>query len=209
MFPLLILWGNLHGSVTLGVALAVVCGLVLLIEDLRAGRWREGVKHIRARSVLLLIASPICLLINPYGLAMVTYYHETVFNPEFSKVISEWQPVTSSLVLAIPVFALAGACIWLMGRSGRKMPAFDQLALIVLAAAAIFAVRNVIWYGLGAMILLPRTLTAMLPAAKPSVRRPAINLSCSGRRCWSCSWRSSRSPRGRRPGSSASMTRGY
>ncbi len=179
VFPILILWGNLHGSVTLGVGLAVIAGVVLLADDLRAGRWRHGIKSVRARSVLLLL-SPICLLVNPYGLGMIHYYGETVFNPAFGKVISEWQPITASLPLAIPFFALAFVAVWLMGRSGRRMPAFDQLALIVLAAAAVFAVRNVVWFGLGATILIPRTLTSLYPTAGFAERRRTINLSLVG-----------------------------
>ena len=180
VFPLLILWANLHGSVTLGVGLAMICGAVLLIGDLRGDGSPMPLRRIRARSVLLIVASPICLLITPYGLATTAYYRETILNPGFSKVISEWQPVTSSMALAIPVFALAFASVWLMGRSGRRMPTFDQLALVMLAAAAIFAVRNVAWYGLGAMVLLPRTLTALLPEKQAAARRAGINLSLLG-----------------------------
>ncbi len=177
VFPLLILWGNLHGSVTLGVGLAMICGAVLLVEDLRGEGWRTPRAHVRARSVLLLLASPVCLLINPYGLGIINYYHETVFNPGFGKVISEWQPITASIPLAIPFFVLAFVAVWLMGRCGRRMPAFDQFALIVLAAAALFALRNIVWFGLGAMILLPRTLTALFPTTGSAPRRATINLS--------------------------------
>ena len=180
VFPLLVLWGNLHGSVTLGVALAMLAGAVLLAQDLSAGRWREGLKSVRARSVALLLGSPICLLVNPYGLGIATYYRETIFNPAFSKVVSEWQPVTASMVLAIPFFVVVAVSLWLMGRGGRRLPAFDQLALIVLAAGAVLAVRNVAWYGLGAMILLPGILTRLFPPGEPAPRRTRFNLSLVG-----------------------------
>ncbi len=51
VFPMLVLWGNLHGSVTLGAGLAVLYGLVLLIGNLRRSgfvasrtpaRWRSS-----------------------------------------------------------------------------------------------------------------------------------------------------------------------
>jgi hypothetical protein len=180
VFPLLILWGNLHGSVTLGVALAMVAGAVLLAQDLGGGRWRGGVKSVRPRSIALIVLSPICLLINPYGPGIVTYYHETVMNPAFSKVVSEWQPVTVSMVLAIPFFIVVFFTLWLMGRGGRRLPAFDQLALIVLAVGAILAVRNVAWYGVGLMALLPGLLSRVFSPGEPAPRRTKFNLTLVG-----------------------------
>jgi hypothetical protein len=180
VFPLIVLWGNLHGSATLGAGLAALAGAVLIGQDLSDGRWRQPRRNISARGMLLLVVSPICLLINPYGPAIVHYYSETILNPSFGKVVSEWQPITASMVLAVPFFAVAGLSIWLMGRSGRRMPAFDQLALLALAAGAVFAVRNVAWYGLGAMILLPTTLSSQFSSGKPALRHPRLNLSLLG-----------------------------
>jgi MFS family permease len=180
VFVLLILWGNLHGSVTLGVALAVLAGAVLLVQDLSDGRWRGGLGSVRARSVALIVASPVCLLINPYGPGIATYYRETVFNPAFSKVVSEWQPITASMALAVPFFFVAAFTVWLMGRGGRRLAAFDQLAMVVLAAAALLAVRNVAWYGLGAMALVPGMLTRLFPSGEPAPRRTRLNLSLVG-----------------------------
>jgi MFS family permease len=177
VFPLLILWGNLHGSATLGAGLAMLAGAVLIAQGVSAGRWRQLRQSIPVRGLLLLVVSPICLMINPYGPAIVHYYSETILNPAFGKVVSEWQPITSSMVLAIPFFGVAGISVWLMGRSGRRMPAFDQLALLALAVGAVFAVRNVSWYGLGAMILLPPTLTTQFSSGSPALRHPRINLS--------------------------------
>ena len=55
VFPLLILWGNLHGSASLGAGLVVLYGVSLLAEDLRAGRsWR-----VRGRSLALTIGAPL------------------------------------------------------------------------------------------------------------------------------------------------------
>ncbi len=159
---------------------AMICGFVAIARDLSQGRSRNARQHVRARGLLLLIASPFCLLINPYGPAIIHYYTATIFNPAFGKVISEWQPITASMVLAIPFFALAGFSVWLMGRRGKAMSAFDQLALIALGAGAIFAVRNVAWYGLGTMILLPTTLSSVFETGTPAARRPKINFSMLG-----------------------------
>jgi hypothetical protein len=53
VFPLLLVWANLHGSVTLGVGVACVYGLTLLVTGLRAGGLR-GVRDARAWVFLLL-----------------------------------------------------------------------------------------------------------------------------------------------------------
>jgi hypothetical protein len=180
VFPLLILWGNLHGSATLGAGLAMLCGAVLLVEDLRGGGWRAPLHNVRLRSALLLIASPVCLLINPYGFQIVTYYRETILNPAFGKLVTEWQPITSVTALAVPFFLLALGTVWVIGRSGRRMPLFDQLTLILICAGAIFAIRNITWFGLAVTILLPCTISAMFPQRRVAPRRTTINLSLAG-----------------------------
>jgi hypothetical protein len=180
VLPLLILWGNLHGSVTLGAGLTVICGAVLIGQSLTDGRWRTPLSHFSLRGLVLLVGAPICLLLTPYGLSIITYYHETILNPQFSKVISEWSPITSTMVLAVPFFILAGASVWVMGRAGRKMPIFDQLSLLVLGIGTVFAVRNIPWYGMGAMMLLPGTLSGLFGAGGSSSRKTRINMTLVG-----------------------------
>ncbi len=180
VLPLLILWGNLHGSVTLGVGLTVICGAVLIGQSLADGRWRKPLNHFSRRGLVLLVGAPICLLITPYGLSIITYYHETIFNPAFSTAISEWAPITSTMILAVPFFILAAASVWVMGRAGRKMPIFDQLTLLVLGVGTVFAVRNIPWYGMGAMMLLPGTLSGLFGAGGSSSRKTRINLTLVG-----------------------------
>ena len=177
VFPILVLWGNLHGSVTLGVALAMLCGAVLVAQDLRhEPRRLSSAKFVRGRAVALLVLSPLLLLVNPYGLSIVSYYGATLFNSQFGKVVTEWEPVTTRPVAAVMVFALAAAMVWVMGRSGRRMPAFEQLALLLLGVGAIFALRNISWYGLGLVMLLPGAVTRLSPDKPVAPRRTRVNL---------------------------------
>jgi hypothetical protein len=180
VFPLLILWGNLHGSVTIGVGLAVVYGATLLIEDLRTARRRGTLPLPRRRTVAFLVAPVLCLFVTPYGTSIVGYYHETLLNPAFSQLVTEWRPVTSTFVLAAPFFVLAFATIWLLGRAGARAPLFDQFALIALAIGALLAVRNITWFGLAVVILLPNVIGRVLPSRGVPRRRPALNLSLAG-----------------------------
>jgi hypothetical protein len=180
VFPMLILWGNLHGSATLGAGIAMIYGATLLLDDIRAGGWRQPWRRIRGRTVALLIGSPICLLVNPYGFEIIKYYNSTLLNSTFSKFVTEWAPVTSSLLLAVPFFALAFTTIWLLGRSGSRTGPFEQLTFLVLAVGAVFAVRNVTWFGLAALMLLPRLIGTVVRSGPVPPRRVRINLLLAG-----------------------------
>jgi hypothetical protein len=172
VFPLLILWANLHGSGTMGAGLVCLYGVTLAVEDLRKGRPRR----IRGRAATFVVGPLLCLLATPYGLSIVGYYRETLLNPTFSKVVTEWQPVTSIMVLAVPFLLLAFATVWLLGRSGKQTRLFDQLALIVLAFGAFYAVRNVTWFGLAAAMLLPGVIGTVTTGRTAPPRRRGLNL---------------------------------
>lgn len=172
VIPLLVVWGNLHGSVTLGVGLAVLYGISRLVTDIRSG----GLKSIQRRTAIFLVVPPLCLLATPYGFAILAYFRGTLLNPAFGRLVTEWKPVTSITVLAVPCIALAEVTIWLLGRSGRRTPLFDQLALLVVAAAAILAIRNVTWFGLTALMLLPPCVATISAEGPPAPRRRRLNL---------------------------------
>jgi len=173
VFPLLIVWANLHGSVTLGVAMSVVYGATLLWQSCRDRGWL-GLLH--RRGLIFVIGSPLCLFATPYGLSIIRYYRVTLFNSEFSKLVSEWQPVTAYMILAVPLLILIFGMIWTLGRSGRRTPAFDQIVLAILAFAAIDAVRNITWFGLAIVVLLPPAISGLRSNATPATRHRSVNL---------------------------------
>jgi MFS family permease len=173
VFPLLVVWANLHGSVTLGVALAAIYGGLELVRGVRRSGLR-GLAH--RRGLAFAFGAPLCLLATPYGASIVGYYRVTLLNPEFGKLITEWQPVTAYTILAVPFLLLALGAIYAIGRSGSRTPAFDQLALALLALGGIFAVRNITWFGLAAVILLPATLGTVLRDKPAAPRRRRLNV---------------------------------
>jgi hypothetical protein len=173
VFPLLVLWGNLHGSASLGAGLAALYGVTLLVEDLRVGRpWR-----LRRRGFAFMIGAPLCLLLTPYGISGLTYYRETLMSPVFKSLVTEWQPVTSTTILAIPFFLTAFATVWLLGHSWARARLFEALTLLVLIVAAISAVRNVTWFALAVITLLPSTLSRTFAPHPAACRRRRLNLS--------------------------------
>lgn len=179
VFPVLALWANLHGSVTLGVGLVVLHGLAMLARDaFREGR-RPRPPRSPGRALAFVILAPLCLLATPYGVGIVDYYRDTLLDSTFRSVITEWAPVTSEPILAVPFFAAAFATLWLLGRARRALNLFEQLALLMMIASAITAVRNVTWAGLTIVILVPVLLTEIVPA-KSAPRRRRLNLTLVG-----------------------------
>lgn len=172
VLPLLVLWANLHGSVTLGVGLAELYGLTLLVDDVRQSRLRR----IRARTIVFLLAPMLSLFATPYGVSIVPYYRATMLNPAFGHLVSEWRPVTSTVIYAVPCFGMAAATLWLLGRSGKRTPLFDQLALIALAIGAVFAMRNLMWFGLAVVMLLPCCLANLVERRRDAPRRARLNI---------------------------------
>jgi hypothetical protein len=76
----LAVWGNLHGSATLGAALVLLRGL----DRAARGRRRSG--------LALAAFAPTMLFVSPYGGSLLGYYHSTLFNPAFGSMLNEWQP---------------------------------------------------------------------------------------------------------------------
>ncbi|MGH2874516.1 MAG: hypothetical protein ACRDL5_18910 [Solirubrobacteraceae bacterium] len=190
VFPILMLWGNLHGSATLGAGLAALYGVVVLVGGLR----RDGSRALLDRRAwLFIVISPLTLFATPYGLSMVHYYRVTLLNSQFSRIVTEWKPVTSVPVLAIPLFlmivltALAIAQAWRRRGSGSvfaagqhlaaaaRPPIFDVLTLTVLAIGAVMAVRNITWFGLAVMMLLPALITQGRGSTPAPLRRTRLN----------------------------------
>jgi hypothetical protein len=161
VFPLLIIWANVHGSVVFGAGLSILAGLVFAWEQLRA-RAESRLPGWRARSVVL-IAGPIaCAFASPYGLSLVGYYHRTLLNGSFGKYVTEWSPTTLSAE-NVPVFLIAGVGLWLLGRAGGRVSLFERLAFVVAVIGAFAAVRNVGWLGLTALLVLPRAIDGVIP----------------------------------------------
>jgi len=140
VYPILILWANLHGSVTLGVGLVVIYALTQLKID-----WR--------RALTLLFTSPLVIFVTPYGLSTWHYYHDTLFNGALHKYASEWWPLYShpQLIAVVPIALIFTLGVWALRKQSTL---FERLALLILAFGAILAIRNGVWLSSSAMILI-------------------------------------------------------
>jgi hypothetical protein len=162
--PLLLLWANVHGTVSLGVALVALRGLALGWE-----RRGELLTCARAwlRPLILILAAPATLLATPYGLSVVSYYRVMLLGGTVRQAVTEWQPITSMPVMAILLFVLVGGALWAFGRYPGRTTLWERLALLALAAASIQVVRNTLFFALLALLVLPLALSGS------SGRRPA------------------------------------
>lgn len=155
VLPVLALWANLHGSATLGATLILLYCATLLWE-----RRRELTRSVHAwgRPVALAVGAVTAMLITPYGLHIVGYYYSTMVNGTLRQFVSEWQPVTSSTVVTIALFATVGLALWSFGRNPAGTTLWEKLGLLVLAAGSIEVVRNAVFLGFVALIVLPLSL---------------------------------------------------
>lgn len=161
VFPILVLWANLHGSVVVGSAL--VCGFAVL--EIAGSLWTRP-RSVRVRSLVLLVAPWLCVLASPYATSLPHYYRE-IFSGGFGSYVTEWAPTTLTLLHA-PIYLLALGGLWLLGRTGGRASLFEKLAFVGLTLLAFDAVRNAVWLALFSLIVLPRLLdTLRAPAVEP------------------------------------------
>ncbi len=200
--PILVLWANLHGTVTLGAGLVALRGLVVLG---RAASTPAPRAPGLGTPLLLILGAGAAILLTPYGLSMVGYYRETMLSSTLRQTVTEWQPVFSEPITAIGVFAALGLGLWSTWRARHLSTTWEKLAFLVLALGAVSVVRNAVFFGLFALMVLPVSLrwgsrraapgsagatapagTARTSRARPDRRRrqpDAIQRSHPGRRC--------------------------
>jgi hypothetical protein len=150
VLPLLVLWGNLHGSVALGAGLVAVHGVLA---------WR--------RRALLALLAPATLVVSPYGLHLVGYYKWMLVGSPLGDYVEEWKPATPSGITAV-FFLVAFAAVFVLARHARAVSRFERAALPLLVLGGLLAVRNGVWLGLACAVSAPLILDAEW--------RPAIEL---------------------------------
>jgi hypothetical protein len=161
--PLLVVWANLHGSVTLG-ALLVVLQVV-------ASAWsRRRLVSERAALAVLAAAGPFA---SPYAPHLDSYYRTILFNREFAKYLPDWMPTALSL-RTVGFYVLALGMLFALARAPRSVTAFERLSLILLLVLGIDANRGVTWFSLFALIVTPTVVAAALPRDAHAVPARAL-----------------------------------
>lgn len=166
--PVLAVWGNLHGSVVLGASLVALAGVLSACQAFRGVDVTEGLPA--PRSVLLSGLAVAAVFVSPYAPSLPNYYEVTLFNPQFRTLISEWRAPAPSLIL-LPLFVLGGTSLVVLGRAGSRLPVFDRIVIVGTLLMALAAYRNLAWFGLAALMLLPPVMGA---TSVDEIRPPRI-----------------------------------
>jgi len=139
LVPLLALWGNLHGAVLTGAAVA---GAYLVFER---GRKRPG------ESVAVMAASALALCANPALWKTPTYVLGVLHNEAASQAIGMWAPINPRDAIDV---ALALGAIALVAGAQRSRPrVWELIALGGLALLTLHAARGGMWLALFAVPL--------------------------------------------------------
>ncbi len=164
VFPVLVLWANLHGSVVAGALVVGLYGLMYGIE-----RRRKPLRTWLPRTALLCIGPLACLFASPYAVALPSYYADILANPGFREFVTEWKPTAPSAQTA-PFYLLAFASVWILGRRGDRLTRFEKLLLLVTLLMALQTIRNVVWFALVALMLIPTPLDAVVRPNSAAMR---------------------------------------
>ena len=169
VFPALVLWANIHGSVVIGAALVSTAGVLALARYLRA-RGRRGAPR-PWRQLVFLAAPWACVLASPYGADLAGYYRLILFDSPVSRHITEWQaPRPHGYFLVF--FAVAATTVAVVVWQRRRLSAYDIVALALTLAVALRSVRAVVWFSLAMALLLPLALDGLLRSGAESPRPP-------------------------------------
>jgi hypothetical protein len=170
--PLLVLWGNVHGSVALGAVL-----VALRAFTYGAGEFRKRKRAPRwvARTAALGVTSALGLFANPYGLELASYYLKRPSSSALGNVNLEWRATTLSPATVL-FYAVALTSIWVLGRSGRRLTSFEKSGLLAILVIAMFASRATVWFPLAALILIPQALDGISSLRKSKSARHASRM---------------------------------
>jgi len=144
-FPVsMLLWVNLHGGWLLGMTLLAIYMVAAYFESLRGS---DAIARIlsanRSRAMgLMLAASAVATIVNPYGLRLHEHIYRYLSDPYLMNRIAEfrspdfhgWGQRCFVVILALVLIAAAG--------SHRKMRLSHWLVVLLTAWAGVYAVRN-------------------------------------------------------------------
>lgn len=168
VFPTLVLWANVHGSVVLGATLVSFAGALGLLELILR---RSGEAVPPWRPVLFFVAPWACVLVSPYGTDLIAYYRLLLINSPVSKTINEWKaPEPHGYLLVF--FAVAAAAVVIAIWQRRRLSPYDLGVLALTLAGSWRSGRGIVWFSMAVAMLLPLALDGIVrPSVSPPVHR--------------------------------------
>jgi hypothetical protein len=170
--PLLVLWANLHGSVTLGATIVVLTGLLAIAR-------RGSTRRERGLGGLLVVGAVAAVFVTPYSPRRIyDYYHLFFVDPPFEGVLNEWERTgvngTSATFWLICVLTVP-----LVIRYRHRLSLLEWLVLAVTFVGGLQAIRGIVWFALALLVILPNVLAGLLGQRSVLAVKPA-NLALAG-----------------------------
>jgi hypothetical protein len=161
LLGVMLLWANLHGSFTIGLALGAALALEAVLAHPRGQRRQPALRW--AGFVAL---SALAALLTPLGVDAIGFTLHVMSLKVALAAISEWQSPNFQQLQPFLVWLLL---VLGLGLSGRvRLPAVRLLLLLGLAYLALKHQRNIALLGLVSPLLLALPLARGLQAAGPA-----------------------------------------
>jgi hypothetical protein len=174
VFPLLVLWANIHGTAITGATLVVLAAVSYAYE-----RRQQPVRAWLPRAVVMFVLPIACLFASPYAANLAGYYHRMIANPGFRDYIVEWRPTSPSFQTA-PFFLLALLAAWLVGRRGSRLLRVEKLFLGLTLVMGLQSMRGVVWFAVIALMVIPVALDGVLRENTSAMRYGLLNRALVG-----------------------------
>ncbi len=163
-------WGNTHGSMSLGY---VYVALHL------AGRWLDGVnpwRSARERSIAVAtLLSVVVLIANPYGVGLLLFPLELVTRGEVLSGVVEWMSPDFRSLLGMAFAAWLTVLIVTLTRGANRPARRDLVVVVPFVLLGLWAQRNV---GIAAIMTLPVAGRAVATRARAEDANPRFVLAC-------------------------------
>ncbi|MEO9175181.1 MAG: hypothetical protein ABI317_06665, partial [Gaiellales bacterium] len=158
LFPILLIWANVHGTVVLGAAIVAGAGLI----DMRRGEVRRG--------AALLVGAALSTLASPYATGLPGYYGSTLGNPALQSWATEWQ--APSISTAPQTYLLALLVVVFLARGWRRLLPIERLVICLAVPLALSTIRSSPWLVYPAIMALPAALTGEASVSRYRMARP-------------------------------------
>ncbi len=169
VFPMLVLWANVHGTAITGGLLVALYGLTYAFE-----RRRQPFRDWLPRAAVLSLTPIACVFASPYAASLPGYYHRMLINPGFRDHVTEWRPTAPDFQTA-PFYLLAFVAVWLIGRQRGRLVRYEQVLLAVTLLMGLQTLRGVLWFTLVALMLIPALLDGALKPNTAAMRFGSLN----------------------------------
>ena len=140
-------WANLHGSMSMGLAILGGHALAATWDAWHAQRDAAAVIRTtqRAWAAVLLFVAGSCL--HPHG--PLVWWHTARFGQHVALAsISEWRPLSPRSLTGVLVLASTGLALWAARSSPRRWETREVLLLALFGLATLPAIRMLAWWAL-------------------------------------------------------------